>query len=456
MLWLINFYIIRSGGRYMAISDTRIHNIELLLTLDYLLKHTDENHPATQQEICKHAIKYGLKYDPKATKGNDVRRQRIGECLKFLSEICGKFPDDTPFILETTDSGKYYIDQRQGLHDLQVAKILAAIKNDRYTKDEDASFLIDKVLDACSTSEYNRAEIKRIYKELIRSVRKYDSETIRKINLIEKAYKESKSILVRHSVNDPKRHVIVDYDFLYRVYLVKEYNHELYALLIPVGQLNVNEKIGRLVFFNNYIFEPISKINIPNIEARQLLCTDEKNRDFNELFRKANPLLAKKYHTIDEMLEKTILPKGGKSCIVSFYFHLGLKDILRRSFENYFNEEFRYQETALIKGVESTIKDVVQGMDNWVIITDENKDLKPTHGLVNLYVDNKAFKSWLLSDPHGEGNFSIMDMITLIKPTSLHEEIANYYKKRLIKEINYLSENSKDELYDALIQNNKK
>ena len=61
----------------MAHSDTRIHQIELLLTLDYLLNYTDEFNPATQIDICEHARKYGLKFDKNAKTGNQVRRQRI-------------------------------------------------------------------------------------------------------------------------------------------------------------------------------------------------------------------------------------------------------------------------------------------------------------------------------------------------------------------------------------------
>ena len=98
----------------MAHSDTRIHQIELLLTLDYLLNYTDEFNPATQIDICEHARKYGLKFDKNAKTGNQVRRQRISECLKFLRQITDDFTDDVPFVLETTDSGKYYIEQRHG------------------------------------------------------------------------------------------------------------------------------------------------------------------------------------------------------------------------------------------------------------------------------------------------------------------------------------------------------
>lgn len=117
----------------MAFSDTRIHQIELLLTLDYLLRFTGENHPATQIDICRHANDFGLKYDSKAKSGNDVRRQRIGGCLKFLMEVTSRFPEEAPFILQQNDSGKYYIESKNYLSEERVIKILAAVKNYRYT-----------------------------------------------------------------------------------------------------------------------------------------------------------------------------------------------------------------------------------------------------------------------------------------------------------------------------------
>ena len=101
---VILFYTLsfKSGGNNMAFSDTRIHQIELLLTLDYLLRFTDEDHPATREDICRHANDFGLKYDSKAKSGNDVRRQRISDCLKFLMDVTTKFSEEVPFVLETT------------------------------------------------------------------------------------------------------------------------------------------------------------------------------------------------------------------------------------------------------------------------------------------------------------------------------------------------------------------
>ena len=438
----------------MALSDTRIHQIELLLTLDYLLNYTDEFNPATQIDICEHARKYGLKFDKNAKTGNQVRRQRISECLKFLRQITDDFTDDVPFVLETTDSGKYYIEQRHGLNESQVAKILAAISNDKYTKDEDVSFLIDRILSAFSTSEENRRIIDSEYKRLLRGGKKYDRETIRKINLIERAYREGKMIKIRFNVTDPDNKKVVDYFFWYRVYLIKEFHNKPYAFMFPIGQINVDEKIGRLQFFNGFMYEPIEKIDVVNDSERNVLCDDfDEHRDFEELFRRKCPNQARKYGTIDNMLEQNILPNGGKACIVSFYFNLGLKDILRRSFEEFFSESFRYQETNMIAGIENQIKDFVGGMDNWRIVTEEpQKNEYPKYGLVNISVDNNSFKSWLLSDPHGDGSVCIADMVRIIKPLSLNEDLANYFSEKLLKRVDYLVGGSKHRLLSAIKQ----
>lgn len=432
----------------MALSDTRIHQIELLLTLDYLLHYTDEFNPATQIDICEYARKYGLKFDKNAKKGNQVRRQRIGDCLKFLRQITDDYTDDVPFVLETTDSGKYYIEQRHGLNENQVAKILAAISNDKYTKNEDVSFLLDRVLSAFSTSEENRRIINNEYKRLIRGGKKYDKETIRKINLVEKAYREGKMIKIKFSITDPKNNKVVDYFFWYRVYLIKEFQNKPYAFMLPIGQINADEKIGRLVFFNGFLFEPIEKIDVANDSERNVLCEDlDENRDFNQLFRQKCSNLARRYGTIDNMLEKKILPNGGKTCIVSFYFNLGVKDILRRSFEDFFSEDFRYQETNLVAGLENQIQDITDGMDNWQIVTEEpKKNEYPKYGLVNISVDGNSFKSWLLSDPHGDGRVCIADMLTIIKPSSLNEELAEYHYFQLMKRTKYLRESLKRNL----------
>lgn len=436
----------------MALSDTKIHQIELLITLDYLLNYTDEDHPATQIDICEYGKKYGLKFDKNAKKGNQIRRQRISDCLKFLREITDNFTDNIPFILETTDSGKYYIEQRHGLNENQIAKILAAIKNDKYTKDEDVDFLISRILSAFSTSENNRTIIDIEYKRLIRGGKKYDKETVRKINLIEKAYREGKMIKVRTSITDCTTKRIVEYFFWYRVYLIKEFHNKLYVFMLPIGQINVDEKKGRLIFYSNFIFKTIEEIDIPTDSNRNILCDDfDEHRDFNQLFKMKCPNEAKKHGSLDEFLKNAIIPKGGKTCIVSFYFNLGVKDILKRSYEEFFSEDFRYQKTNIIKRIENQLEGLASSMDNWTIISEEPMKNEPSkYGLVNISVDSNLFKSWLLSDPHGDGMVCINDMITIIKPLSINNDLAKYYYKKLLNRTKYLSNNDKINLKQTL------
>lgn len=436
----------------MALSDTRIHQIELLLTLDYLLHHTSENNPATQIDICEHATKYGLKFDKNAKQGNQVRRQRIGECLKFLKEISDTFVDVVPFLIETTNSGKYYVEERHGLNENQVAKVLAAIKNDKYTKDEDVDFLIERVLDALSTNEENRKLIEYEYKRLLRGGFKYDKETIRKINLIEKAYQEGKMVKVRHSIVDTKNKKVVDYFFWYRVYLIKEFKNKPYAFMLPIGQVNLDDRTGRLVFNKGYIFDPIEDIAIPDEPNKNVLCDDfDENRDFNLLFENKCPKLAKKYGTIDEMLLNKIIPNGGETCIASFYFKLGVKDILKRSFEEFFSEPFRYQETNASLFMDDKIYDSMAGFDNFIIVTDEPKENEPAEdGLVNLSVDLNSFKAWLLTDPHGDGRVCIADMVTIIKPEVINKELSEYFYFKLMNRTKYLRNNLKRNLINNL------
>ncbi len=435
----------------MALSDTRIHQIELLLTLDYLLNYTDEENPATQIDVCEHARKYGLKFDKNAKQGNQVRRQRIGDCFKFLKEVSDNFAGDVPFVLETTDSGKYYIEQKHGLNEGQVAKILAAISNDKYTKDEDVNFLIDRVLDAFSTDEKNKDIINTEYKRLLKGVKKYGKETIRKINLVEKAYREGKMIKIKIPIMDERNGIIVNYYFWYRVYMIKEFHSKPYTFMLPIGQINANNVSGRLKFFNDYIFEPIENIDIADESEKNVLCSDlDENRDFDKLFQEKCPKLAKTYGSLDEMLKRRILPHGGKTCIVSFYFNFGVKDILKRSFEDFFSEDFRYQEINTAQGLEDQIKNLVGLINDDTVIIDRQKyhqNLK--RGLVNISVDSNSFLSWLLSDPNGDGYVCIADMITIIKPISLNEKIAEYHYLHMMKKLAYLDKNRKEEAIKA-------
>lgn len=431
----------------MAKTDTEIHHIELLLTLDYLLNHTDEDHPASQQDICRHATKYGLQYKG-GVAGDDVKRQRIAKCLEFLEEITNDFTDDVPFVLETTESGKYYVEQKNGLDSSQVAKIIAAIKNDKYTRNDDVEFLVDRILSTFGTSEQNKEDIKRESNRLLRGVKKLDKESLRKIRLVDKAYKENRLIKIHHKILRPETQKWDEFDMWYKVYLIKEFRDKLYAFLLPVSMGNIRMR---------FIFDPIELITIADGPDKFVLnYDDDENKDFGdceELFRRNQPRLAEKYGSLDNYVERTIIPIGGKASIITFRFNLNLKDIIKKSFENYFNEDFRYQEIAIYKNVEQEIKKLANELGSFEIIYTDEPDGKkpPTHGLVNFSVSEKSFKAWLLTDPYGEGHVCMADFVTILKPSTMYEELADYHYRKLGRLAKYLPRKMKDSMFNALI-----
>lgn len=425
----------------MTLSDTRIHQIELLLTLDYLLNHTDENHPATQIDICNYAKKYGLKFDKNALSGNQVRRQRIGECLRFLKDVSDRFPNDVPFVLEITDSGKYYIEQRNGLDENQVAKILAAIKNDKYTKDEDVDFLQKRILSAFSTDEENKKLIEIAYKSLIRDGKKYDRETLSKIDLVEKAYREGKLIKIQQESLVLKSPCF----FWYRVYLIREFHDELYALLLPIGPADLSKKYYSHFFSKEYLFDSIERLPIANGTPKNILCDDlDEKRDFNELFLEKCPFLAKRYGNIENWLENELFPSKNSGYMVTFCFRLEQKEIIKHSFERYFSEDMFYQVTSFVKGLED------QNGKNQMTFPKTSEKEKQKYGLVNCFVNRNLFHSWLLSDPFNEGQRCIADLIQIIKPTSLKLYLANHFAKELMGRTGFLMARDREDLLSEL------
>lgn len=449
----------------MSRKDTEIHQIELLLTLDYLLNYTDKDHPASQQDICRHAKDFNLKYDPNATKGNDVRRQRIGDCLQFLQSISYKFKDTDkiPFVVNCTNTGKFYIEEKNHLNKDQIINILAAVKNDKYLKNEDTDDLIDKLLNSlCNKNN------KKLYKEELekknKRVIKYRNVLNRKIKLIQKAYEEKKCILILNTrwrpicgekIADGKRIIdihsiftrVVDEEVYCRVYRIEEHNNKPYVILLPLNQ-------------DRIIFDAIDNLNIPiELSERKLLLDDEEDDNrLEDLFESNNPALAERYHSLDEYVKKSVRPEGGFVFKTSFWFNYRFLNLVKKSFEEYFSLEMPY-----VKCLNFDIKE-----NN--VITSENQrsstndeyaiECKPiaesqsTRGIavVNIEINRNALVSWL------ENNPSIAKVVDVISPSSVNEEVGNYYldillsyqhsigKERIIKKLDkseFLSHNSR-------------
>lgn len=421
----------------MKRTDTEIHQIELLLTLDYLLNYTDKEHPASQQDVCRHAKDFNLKYDPNATSGNDVRRQRIGDCLQFLQSISYKFENTNkiPFVVNRTDSGKYYIEEKNHLNKDQIINILAAVKNDKYLRNEDTDDLIDKLLNSlCSKNnkELYKVELEKKNKRVI----KYRNVLIKKIKLIQKAYEEKKCILIlrprlRHiygeKIVEGKRVVdkhklflrLVDEEVYCRVYRTEEHNNKLYAILLPLKGSKI-------------MFEAIDNLNIPTeLSERKLLLDDEDDENRLEyLFESNNPSLARRYHSLDRYIEKSIRPEGGYIYKTSFYFKYRYIDQVRKSFEEYFSCEMPYVRCRRFT-IDKNKKDMrILSKKGCYAITCEPSEQPPSrldYAVVNIEINRNALVTWL------ENNPSIAELVDVVSPRSINEEVGNYYLNLLLR-----------------------
>ncbi len=415
----------------MAFSDTRIHQIELLLTLDYLLRFTDEDHPATQQDICRHANNFGLRYDSKAKSGNDVRRQRIADCLKFLMDVTTRFADEAPFVLETTSSGKYYIDQKNYLCEEQIIKILAAVQNDKYTQDEDTEFLIERLLDSLS-NVYNREHYKNELNKLNKGVKKYNLASNRKIRLVNRAYNEGKMLKIRYEIYDKNNIDIHVYDFWYRIYKIKEYRNKPYAILIPIYT-------GDLIFYKGFIFDTIENLNIPKGPDKEVLCDDfDEKRDLDKLFREKSRWARKYYDSPETMIEENKMPVSGIAFRTSFYVKKVFLKFVKPSFEDFFSTSFDAVGCVSFDTVDGKDIDPKKNKEDYIIPHPLKEGEQPEFFVVNTYIDPDAFMSWLVSDVHGDGNTSVSDMVVVVGPQTFNRRLYDFYIGHAKKYINRL------------------
>ena len=417
-------------------SDKEIRFREMLITLEYLLFRTDEDHPAKVTDICEFAEKhYNLQYHYNAVKGDEIKRSRISECLQYLDEINHKIPDRVPFKLRKTKGNKYYIEEKNHLNEEQVIKVLAAVKNDRYTADEDTGLLIERLLDAL-TSCYNRTHIKDELKKYNRNTRKYNFETNRKLRLVTKAYNEQKMIKIRWEIFNSNATRSEIFDYWYRVYRIQEFRNKLYAFLIPISD-------GDLYLYRPYIFEAIENLNIPKLSDFDVI-----SEDFNP-DRNLERELRRKYRATEQMVRdmgvsrpdpEEVLdnntPVDGALIHVSFSMRNVCAKFVAPSFREMFGtplnlipaDDFKVSRDPRRNGVNETYFYDVR-------VFNPND---PKHYLVDAYVDVKAFKSWCLSDVHGDGNAAIIDLIEIAGPVSIKRSIASKITYQLMKFSDYV------------------
>lgn len=406
----------------MAKSDTVLHRIDLLLTLDYLLRYTDEKHPATQIKICEHATNFGLRYDKNNAAKSDVDRRRISDCLDYLYDLSQRFPHDVPFIIEKTSSGKYYVEQKFFLNETEILKVLEAIQNDKYLKQDETNELTEKLLDIFS-NVHNRELLTKNLKKQNKGVRKINKITSRRLRLVTKALNERKLIKIRYIIFDDQ--VETFRDFWYRVYRIQEYRNKPYAILLPID-------CGGITFAKNFIFDPVENLQIPTGLDSELLLEDfDEYRDLDALLLEKCPWLADVYANSRADLDMVkILIDGKEPPVVSFFFRTAFLPFVKSTFENYFSTDLKL---TLCKDFE-----IDHDRDNRlktpaIIPHPLHQGETPQYCVVNMKIDPQAFLSWLLTDVHGDGYVNISDMVTVVEPEIINERLLSFYRRHAEK-----------------------
>ncbi len=381
----------------MERTDSNIHRMELLITLDYLLNYSNEANPAKQASIVEYALN---KYDYKA------KRQRISDTLYFLEDFSKDY--NLPFSLKTTTGGKYYVDIRHGVDNTKLIELIQALKNDKYFNENDKDYYINILLNTFSNNIDKASILDSIKTSKIRS-----QKTIfnRKLEVVKKALQEDKLLKLEYKIYKNENEYEI-YEVYSRVYKIIEYSNRPYALIIPI-------KTKPIKFLTNTLLKPIDELEIPIKKSDREILIEDEARDLDKLFRTLYPEIFTYYSSVDDYIEKTLMPKSGKMIKVTFYFQTILLDTIRKSFFNYFNEVLSYK---IIKTDE--------------LIKEYNVKpnlIKEDIVLVSMTIDYNAFLSWGFTDPHNEGLVNIFDMIDIISPNNINETIKKRYLSHLKK-----------------------
>lgn len=418
-------------------SETEKIRAEVLVVLDYLANHTDENHPATQLDICRYARKYGFKFndDRKNHKGDDIKRQRVADILAWLKDLGDKYPDEFPLIIEK-DPKKYYVEKKNFLNIDEAAKVIAALENDKYTTSAYLAELEEKLLDVFGSSDDNKNLIRQKVKYLNKGVSKYSQVLLKKIAFLEKAL--SKNALVNVNIKVKGKPT----DVWCKVCLIKDYKNSTYVLLLPTKNINASE---------NYIFEDVEKVNIcPNKFGRTIDDSEDTIKDYydtEKLFKQLNPELAKKHKTLENFINNRFDIKYND--ITRFIFTFNLKDLrdVKNSFESYFKKPFAYElynPELLSRGVPIVTKSRKEA-----VVSDEDL-ARAKNGIVSVLVGKKDLKQWVLSQ-YKRNSFNIVnDIINVRLPSHINEEVALYYYDKTVNNIRELPRPSQDRLLKIL------
>lgn len=363
-----------------------VNRVELLITLDYLFKHTDENHPATCPLICKYATKYGFIYDPNKKVGNEINRHRISDALTFLYNFCKTHKGIISFEIKMTDGGKYYATNRNYLSSSEAIAILESIDQNLALVEKEV--LMDKIR-KISFNQYECESFKQNKNSAI-SLRKYSNEYYAKVKLLKTALKENRLVHIRRRkhVFDEQLEKIVETnaDSYYRVYKLKEYQNKLHTVLVNVDGTTLALPIERIELVDTILIEEFEEL-------------EDINKRLNNFY----------YNSMDELIEDNKILVGSANFATPFIFIFNKKylDKIKESFEDYFSIEFHY-----------TDRNVEVIKEEYPNTAFDNLNNDETVGFVKMKANNHAVLQWVRND------YFVAREITIISPSRINRQLA--------------------------------
>jgi len=370
-----------------------VNRVELLITLDYLFKNTDKDHPATCPLICKYATKYGIAYDPTKRTGNQINRHRISSALKFLYIFVNQNKGIIPFEIMMTDGGKYYAENRNDLSVNDVTTLLESIEMNKILTDLEKSKLINKVEHAA----LNKKAVKEISNELSSNLllRKYSDNYSKKLGLLKKALKENKLINIKrrkYNLNQKQSKIgesIVE--SWYRVYKLCEFQNRLFAILVSVDGNTLSLPVEEIEFAEETLIDEFE--GLENIDKR---------------------LKNSFYGSMDELLKdnKVLVDSANYPRLVKFIFNKQYSSKIKESFEYFFSIEFIY-ESKVIKELKDISKsEELNNFDDDIVV-----------GFCEIKVNSRAFLNWVRND------YIVAREITILSPKRMNSVLAYNFKQ---------------------------
>ena len=367
---------------------SNVNYIDMLITLDYLLTQTDEKHPAYVSRMCEYAHeKYNLTYTG-GNKGDQVKRQRFSSCLAFLKKVYDDYPGSLPFTLKESKGGKYYIEDKYGLDEEELVKLLSTIKNDKYISNNDSEKMINKLLEVFTNSNI-APQYKQKIEEQSRGIKKVNPLARRRLAIVQQALTEERVIRVKTTRYLNRIH-LKEKELYCRVYAIKDFNGKPYAILIGI-------KDGCVICDA-----------IENIDIIENSSYEDFERDLNQEFVDNNPNKVHIYANLEELVNKTTIPVSYNFIRVSFSITSDHLVMIKNSFDSFFSKNLPFVED----GDKYAVKD--------------------------LCVNKDAFISWLLSDPIGDAKTCILDLLDNVEPESLYRFVGLYYLSKLDKYKEYI------------------